>query len=1320
LWIALALLMVNLTISAFAALDIKADVEAAAQREFDFICNEVQTNIAKRLAASAQLLHSGAGLFDASQTVSREQWRAFTNRLQIEQQLPGIQGVGFARLIPPAQLDQHIQEIRDEGFPDYTVRPGGERDIYSSIVYLEPFSDRNLRAFGYDMFSEAVRRAAMEQARDENRAILSGKVVLVQETSQDVQAGALMYVPVYRHGMPTDTVDQRRAAILGWVYSPYRMGDMINGTLRGWGEKEQERQITLQVYDGDLLSSDTLLYDSQGKGDDAPGTPAALTKLVPVDFAGHRWTLRFTRLGGLASAAEYRSFWLVLSGGTIISLLLFWLMISLLRTRVNAQRIADQLTRKLWESEEKYRTVADFTYDWETWRAPDNTYLYVSPSCARVSGHTAAEFLADPDLLIQITHPDDRPVVSGHYQSAADEAEDRNLEMEFRILLANGETRWISHLCTPVYAENGQWLGRRESNRDITARKQAEAALHASETRYRALFENSDDGILLTVPDGRILSANPAACQMFGRSEAEICAGGRAALLDAHNPHLAAALEERARSGRVRTELTFLRRDGSRFPGEITSVLFSNENDETQSSMTIRDISERVRLQEELRISLEKYRLLFETFPLGIIVTDPTGVILESNRAAEKLLGMPREVYTRRTIDSPEWHAIRRDGTPMPAAEYAGVRALQEQQLIEDVEMGVVTSPDAITWLSITAAPFPLPGYGVVIAYYDIGKRIHSEEALRESETTLRVLIDATQDSVLLLESDGTIVIGNETVAARLNQPVTSMPGRHMYELLPPAAAEFRQQQMQTVLRTGQPIRFEDERAGRWIDNSVYPVYNTQGKVTRIAIFGRDITERKLAEMALRESEERFRRFLQEVQSVSVQGYGPDGTTQYWNHASELLYGYSAEEAIGRNLLDLIIPPEMRDDVAQAIRQMSQTGEPIPSAELTLMHKNGSRLTVFSSHAIIQTPGRAQELFCVDIDISERKLAEAALAEAKHAAEAGNRAKGEFLANMSHELRTPLNAILGFSDLLLQDDSLSPHQKENLSIINRSGGYLLGLINDVLDMAKIEAGRVTLQECDFDLRRMIGDLMALFQIRAVEKGLTLSATLDPGVPVWVHADENKLRQVILNLVGNAVKFTPTGSVDLAVRPMETADGPHLLFAVRDTGPGIAGEEQGRIFEPFVQTASGHTAQEGTGLGLSISHRFVQLMGGTLTVTSSGVPGEGSVFQFHIPLVPVGADCVADHPGWYMAHPQDISVGNLAAVADPEPRPAFDLTGLPSRWIKQVQQAAAEADALRLSQLAAEVSGEQPNLAVALQKWIDEYNYIAIQSAVKIS
>ena len=274
----------------------------------------------------------------------------------------------------------------------------------------------------------------------------------------------------------------------------------------------------------------------------------------------------------------------------------------------------------------------------------------------------------------------------------------------------------------------------------------------------------------------------------------------------------------------------------------------------------------------------------------------------------------------------------------------------------------------------------------------------------------------------------------------------------------------------------------------------------------------------------------------------------------------------------------------------------------------------GREKWILASGRVIQYQGRTC-LLSAQVDVTASRQTEEELRRAKEAAEAANRAKSLFLANMSHELRTPLNAILGFSELMARDTGLTTEQQYNLATINRSGEHLLNLINDVLDMAKIETGRAVVNFRQFDMYRLLDELTDLFRLRATEKGLTLLLTRDSSVPQLLETDDKKLRQILLNLLSNAVKFTDQGGVGLRVK---FADG--LLWCeVQDTGPGIPPQDLETIFEPFVQTTYGLKSKEGTGLGLAISRQFAQLLGGTLIAFSTGESGQGALFMLQLPV-----------------------------------------------------------------------------------------------------
>jgi PAS domain S-box-containing protein len=482
-WVPLLVLVVGLLLTLGVWQRSRAQHERSVEDYFEFRSREAMLRIEDRLHYYQQSLLATRGLFGASESVRRAEFARFVASLDLAGRYPGLQGIGFALLVPAAGRARHVAQVRGEGFPDYRMRPEGNREEYTSIVFLEPFRDRNLRAFGYDMYSEPVRHEAMRRARDTGRIGVSGKVMLIQEDSTDTQAGFLVYVPVYRNGQPASTLDQRRQNLAGWVYAPFRMNDLMRGVLG-----ESGTDVDIEIYDGAEASPPTLMWDRATTHGEV--TRQFLRSSQSLSFGDRSWTVVIRALPGLLARHGGEQSAIIIVLGSVASLLLGLLTFSVMgqlekvrQLNVTLEHRVEERTRSLRESEEKFRTVADYTYDWELWEDARGAVVYCSPSCERVTGYSADAFRFDPGLLERLIHPEDLPRWKAH--KASEPVEPRRQwassppveELAFRVIRTDGTVHWIGHVCYAIEDAEGRPLGRRVSNRDITRRKQDEAQL---------------------------------------------------------------------------------------------------------------------------------------------------------------------------------------------------------------------------------------------------------------------------------------------------------------------------------------------------------------------------------------------------------------------------------------------------------------------------------------------------------------------------------------------------------------------------------------------------------------------------------------------------------------------------------------------------------------------------------------------------------------------------------------------------------------------------------------------------------------------------
>jgi PAS domain S-box-containing protein len=646
-----------------------------------------------------------------------------------------------------------------------------------------------------------------------------------------------------------------------------------------------------------------------------------------------------------------------------------------------------------------------------------------------------------------------------------------------------------------------------------------------------------------------------------------------------------------------------------------------------------RELSERKKAQEALTKSEKWFSTTLASIGDAVIATDMNGVVTFMNPIAQSLTGWNQAEGTGKSMDL-VFDIVNKE-TRRPV-ENPVKKVFREGKVVGLADHTLLLSKDGKEFdIEDSAAPILTDageGFGVVLIFRDITEKKLADEETKRQKELLQLILESIADGVVVADSNGKFLLFNAAAKHVLGIGAMDAPpsqwsnryGSYLPDgvtLYPPNDLPLvRAMRGETVDSVELFIRNRQVPEGRLLSISGRPLKRADGALQGGVVVFHDMTERKKAEKALRQSEERFRLLVSEVLDYAILMLDPEGRIASWNAGAERIKGYQAQEIIGQHFSRFYPPEDVEGGKpAHELKVAAEQGR--FEDEGWRVRKNGSR---FWANVVITAlrdgTGQLRGFAKVTRDITERKHTQDIIMRAKEEAERASKFKDQFLSTMSHELRTPLNAVLGFSDLLADEryGPLNDRQQRYVAHIHTGGKHLLKLISDILDLSKIEAGRMEINGEDVTVSSAFTEVISALYPLAEKKSQVLLQRAEPNL--HVYADAMRFKQVLTNLVGNAIKFTPErGRIELVARQVDE----QVRIEVRDNGPGIPPEQQQRIFEAFVRLAQTGNATEGTGLGLAITARLVELHGSKLAIESQ--LGKGTCFYFSFPLVAVTAD-----------------------------------------------------------------------------------------------
>ena len=1200
------------------ALWLRHDIDAQAQAAFERRVARVGDEVAQRFRTPAEALVGLRGLYAAHQRVSRAEFRAYVAALDLTRSFPGVRGLGFVQRVMREDLDRFVASERADGAPQFTIRQlvdKGLDDLYV-VKFSEPAA-ANSGAPGLDLGSEARRRATVQRTIDTGEPTLTAAITLVQD--QRRSPGVVLYVPAYAQGAPVSTVEERRAALLGLLSAPIVIAELLDGV-----HSAADDQVDFDLFDaasGAAATGNTLLYQAGERLSDAAfgSDPARVRRFHAtrtLSLPGRDYVLRVAGTPQFEAAYASPTPWLAFGCGVAISAMLALL----LWQQASRRRRAESMARRMTAELERLAQVVKHTSNAVTITDRELRITWVNEGFTRISGYTLAEALGKTPGELLGSGKAEPAVLQTLAESAAAGTACR---VEVLNRAKDGREYWVDTEIQPLHDAKCGLTGFMEIGSDVTATKNTERALARERASLANIIEGTNVGTWEWNVETGETRFNERWAQMIGYTLEDLSPCTISIWLRLLHPDehaRSAAQRDRHFSGELpvyECEFRLRHKDGHWVWVHSRGKLFSRNAAGAPRWMagTHQDISQRKQAEAALRASqafLDKTGRIagvggwaYDLATRGIEWTEQTCRIHDCEPGHRPTFDEHRAYY------APE---------ALPVVDQAFRHSMATGQGF-DLELPLITAQGRAIWVRavgelefVNATPVRIVG-----ALQDITAWRELEAERRRNNEVLRSVLENLPCGVSVFDAELHLVAANREFRRLLDLPESlfEAPPVRFEDILRFNAArgdygtgDIDAKVRDIIARASHPAQrhqFERVRAdGLPLEIRGAPMPGG-GFVTTYT----DVTERKRAEAERQRASDLLRDSIDALDDA-FSLFDPQDRLVLCNQRTLDLYPLSADAMLPGTPFEKIlrVGAERGQYQAAAGRVDAWVAERMaehrqPPAELMQRQTDGRVVR------IVERRTQDGHTIVFRIDVTE-------LVRATEAAQEASRAKTQFMANMSHEIRTPMSAILGMLALLCTT-ALAPVQTSYADKAESAARSLLRLLNEILEFSKVEEGKTILDAQPFSVETLLRELEAIFSGLVGTRSLKISMDIDPALPHGLVGDAVRLQQVLVNLVGNAVKFTEHGEVGVALKVCaRDAASVTLEFMVRDTGIGIAAQDLEHIFSAFTQAEASITRRfGGTGLGLAISQRLVRLMGGEIGVEST--LGQGSRFRFRVTL-----------------------------------------------------------------------------------------------------